>query len=155
MKPPALTEEQKAVILGDKPSPKIDWKACYSEALLLRANVERLIKLLESHGPAMAIESALSKAQAIRDYVAIFYDVSPRAMSSRLRTEHVAWARHVAMYLIRELTGLPILRIAELFKRDHGSVLHALSHVQDRRETDRAVHQILTELRAELERKLS
>lgn len=64
--------------------------------------------------------------EKIREYVAREYNVSIEEMLSDSRTQNVTLPRHVAMYLIRELTDKTFKEIASFFERkDHGSVIHA------------------------------
>jgi chromosomal replication initiator protein len=47
------------------------------------------------------------------------------------RSRPLTTARHVAMYLARECTGLSLLKIGELFDRDHTTVMYGINKVQD------------------------
>lgn len=38
-------------------------------------------------------------------------------------------ARHVSMYMIRDICGLTTSNIGKIFNRDHTTVMHAISHV--------------------------
>ncbi len=56
---------------------------------------------------------------------------------SKRRTRHIATARHVAMYLCRELVGASFPAIGEkLGGRDHSTVIHARRSIRSRLETD-------------------
>lgn len=58
------------------------------------------------------------------------FDLSPEAMLSKKRTQNIAQARHVAMYLSRMLTDLSLPKIGEEFGgRDHTTVLHACKKI--------------------------
>jgi len=61
--------------------------------------------------------------------VAKYYDVSLNDLVSRRRTRNVVSARHVAMYLARELTEHSLPTIGRVFDRDHTSVLHACRQI--------------------------
>ena len=61
--------------------------------------------------------------------VAKYYDVSLNDLVSRRRTRNVVWARHVAMYLVKELTEHSLPAIGRAFDRDHTSVLHACRQI--------------------------
>jgi chromosomal replication initiator protein len=66
---------------------------------------------------------------------------------SRLRT--VLTARQVAMYLVRELTGLSLPRTAAAFGRDHTTVLHACRKVVAGLESDAALAATVRNVRGE------
>ncbi len=63
---------------------------------------------------------------AIMDEVAGYYGLTVDDLTSRSRSKHLVTARHVAMYLVRELTEMSLPRIGEAFgKRDHTTVMAA------------------------------
>ena len=65
---------------------------------------------------------------------------------SQRRTKNLAFPRHVAMYLSKELTQLTLTEIGQFFGgRDHSTVLHAINKIKSIRLKD-------PELRGELER---
>ncbi|HET7682017.1 MAG TPA: helix-turn-helix domain-containing protein [Xanthobacteraceae bacterium] len=61
--------------------------------------------------------------------VAKYYDVSLGDLVSCRRTRDVVWARHVAMYLAKELTEHSLPTIGRVFARSHSSVLHACRRI--------------------------
>ncbi|HLM25620.1 MAG TPA: chromosomal replication initiator protein DnaA [Thermoleophilaceae bacterium] len=77
--------------------------------------------------------------------------VSSRDLRARSRRPPVVWARHLAMYLARELTGASLPDIGRAFGgRNHTTVLHAVRHVEREIERDQgtrsAVGNLLTRL---------
>lgn len=82
------------------------------------------------------------------------FAVSPEELTSSSRSARVAWARQVAMYLSRELTGSSLPAIGREFGgRDHSTVLHACRRARSRIDVDpdarRAVENLCEELGAE------
>lgn len=64
--------------------------------------------------------------QDIQDVVAAYYGVQTEDFLSKKRTKSIAFPRHVAMYLARELTDNSLPKIGEVFGgRDHTTVIHA------------------------------
>ncbi len=64
--------------------------------------------------------------QDIQDVVAEYYGVQTEDFLSKKRTRSIAFPRHVAMYLSRELTDSSLPKIGEMFGgRDHTTVIHA------------------------------
>lgn len=58
--------------------------------------------------------------------VARYYGVTVDDLRGTSRTQQLALARHIAMYLCRELTDLSLPKIASIFgNRDHSTVLYA------------------------------
>lgn len=67
----------------------------------------------------------------IFDRVAEITGVTPDRMTSKSREAGVVQARWVAMYSIRHTLGLGTKAIGKMFNRDHTSVIHACSKVED------------------------
>src|SRR5690625_3481105 len=64
--------------------------------------------------------------QDIQEIVASYYGVQIEEFASKKRTKSIAFPRHVAMYLSRELTDNSLPKIGEVFGgRDHTTVIHA------------------------------
>lgn len=78
----------------------------------------------------------------VQQVVAEHYGLRLEEFAAKKRTQAVAFARQVAMYLCRELTDLSLPRIGEEFGgRDHTTVLHACEKIaqQQKRDPDLAV----------------
>ena len=103
----------------------------------------------------------------IQQTVAATFSLSRAELLSRNRQQHVACARHIAMYLSRELAcggdnrlrGNPQAsypRIGMAFDRDHTSVMHACNSIGRKCRTDqrfaRLVGGIASEVRNRVER---
>jgi chromosomal replication initiator protein len=90
--------------------------------------------------------------ERIRDIVAVRWRVRVDALASKRRTKDLTVPRQVAMYLLKELLGMSLVRIGELFGgRDHSTVIHSIRKVDEdmgrdpdfRREVDAARREIL------------
>ncbi|HYV02454.1 MAG TPA: chromosomal replication initiator protein DnaA, partial [Actinomycetota bacterium] len=69
-------------------------------------------------------------ATVIMEETATFYALTTDDLVSKSRSRPLTTARHVAMYLLRELTGLSLIRIGELFERDHTTALHGIKKIE-------------------------
>jgi chromosomal replication initiator protein len=59
------------------------------------------------------------------------FDVRPDLLTAKKKTQNIALARQVAMYLTRLLTGNSLKAIGEAFGgRDHSTVIHACSTIE-------------------------
>jgi chromosomal replication initiator protein len=68
----------------------------------------------------------------ILDETAKYFSLSAGDLMSKSRSRPLTQARHIAMYLTRECTGLSLLKIGEIFGgRDHTTVLHGIRKVED------------------------
>ncbi len=58
------------------------------------------------------------------------FDVSRQLLTSRSRNRELAYARHIAMFLLREQAHRPLTEIGRLLgSRDHATVLHGCSKI--------------------------
>lgn len=69
--------------------------------------------------------------ELIQKKVADYFDIKPSDMKTKKRTRQVAYPRHIAMYLAREMTSLTLPDIGDHFGgRDHSTVIHACSKIE-------------------------
>lgn len=68
--------------------------------------------------------------------VANAFEISLEELMSSVRKKEFALARHVAMYVLKEKKRLGVMKIAELFERDHSSVVHAIARIKKQLESD-------------------
>jgi len=91
--------------------------------------------------------------ETIQKKVAEHFDIRFADMSSKRRPENIAFARQIAMYLARHMTGSSLNSIGEAFGgRDHGTVLHACRLVANRIQIDSNVRQKVGLLEKQLRR---
>jgi chromosomal replication initiator protein len=69
-------------------------------------------------------------ADTILTQTAQYFATRPEDLFSKSRSRPLTNARHVAMYLLRELTGLSLIKIGELFDRDHTTALHGIKRIE-------------------------
>lgn len=75
--------------------------------------------------------------QQIMERAAQHFDVSVEAIQGHVRTSDLVRARHVAMYVIREVTELSLASIAQRFGgRDHTTVRHACGKIANQMNED-------------------
>lgn len=66
----------------------------------------------------------------IQKVVASEFGVTVEALKSKSRAQRVAFPRQFAIYLTRELTGIPLVEIGKRFGgRDHTTILHAYGKI--------------------------
>lgn len=67
----------------------------------------------------------------IKEKVADYYDLTVFDLTSNKRNKNLVCARHVAMYLVRELTNKSYPEIARAFSgRNHATVIHAVTKIK-------------------------
>jgi chromosomal replication initiator protein len=81
-----------------------------------------------------------------------YFGLGPGDLLSKSRSRPLTTARHVAMYLTRELTGLSLIKIGEMFARDHTTALHGIKKIEAlmpaRGSTYRQVQELTKRIRA-------
>ncbi|MEA2298810.1 MAG: chromosomal replication initiator protein [Solirubrobacteraceae bacterium] len=87
----------------------------------------------------------------IQDAVCTHFAISREELLSRSRAQRLAWPRHVAMYLARELTdhSLPVIG-REFGGRDHSTVLNACRRAGERLAADPKAYSAVEQLTADL-----
>lgn len=73
----------------------------------------------------------------IKEAVCEHFNMPVQQLDSRIRTQNIAYARMLAMYLSSELTNKPNTQIGQsIGNRNHATVIHAIKHIQDTLEID-------------------
>jgi chromosomal replication initiator protein len=82
--------------------------------------------------------------QVIMEETADYFSLSTADLVSKSRSRPLTQARHIAMYLMRECTGLSLVKIGEIFGgRDHTTALHGIKKVEaDMRARDATFRQV-------------
>ncbi len=76
--------------------------------------------------------------EAIQRVVSDSFHIRLTDLKSKRRTQHIAFCRHVAMYLCRKMTDNSFPTIGEHFGRDHSTVIHGFNLIQRRVNDDSA-----------------
>ncbi len=84
--------------------------------------------------------------------VADHFEVSEKKLYGKSRVMEVAFARHVAMFLSRELTQNSLILIGKHFgNRDHSTVIHACKTVETKLLDDQALKKNISILKTQLQ----
>lgn len=78
---------------------------------------------------------------------AAFFVIRPEDLLGDCREQEYTTARHVAIYLARELTGLSLMRLGDAFNREHTTIMHAVRKITERLAHDSRLAAILDLLR--------
>jgi chromosomal replication initiator protein len=80
----------------------------------------------------------------ILEETAGYFSLSTTDLISKSRSRPLTQARHVGMYLMRECTGLSLVKIGDYFGgRDHSTVLHGINKItQGMRDDDQVLRQV-------------
>ena len=84
--------------------------------------------------------------------VASHYGVTEKKLYGKSRVADIVCARHVAMYLCRELTQNSLIFVGKHFgKRDHSTVIHACRAVEEKISKDSSVKKNINVLKKQLQ----
>ncbi len=87
---------------------------------------------------------------SISDHVAREFRLRSDDLQSRSREQRIAFARQLAMFLCRKITGAPFESIGEHFNRDHSTVIHAYQIIERRIRRDAAFRLIIEKLEGQI-----
>lgn len=83
--------------------------------------------------------------------VAEYFNVPPKSIVAQNRSKDISQARHVALYLSKELTNCSLNEIGfKIGRRTHATVLHSISLVKSQLEFDPILRQRVAQLQAAL-----
>ncbi len=95
--------------------------------------------------------SGILTVERIQKTVADYYNLTLTQLVSKSRMSNITMARHIAMYLTRDLMNLSFTKIGEEFGgRDHSTVMSAVEKVSKLSATNEAYREALIELKAML-----
>lgn len=87
-------------------------------------------------------------AQKILNIVSSYYNISVSQITGKIKTEQIANARHVAIYLIRNTLDISLKQIGDIFSgRDHTTIMHSVTKVDKMLKTDDQTKEVVTELK--------
>ena len=106
---------------------------------------------VEDCNDALAEEQRDTKTQTSADKiigeVCKYFDISRDDLTGKRRNREFVEPRQVAVYLINEFLGIPLLNIGTLLGgRDHSTVLHARNKIEGQINTDARIKRIVTDI---------
>ena len=94
------------------------------------------LKVQKSFELQVEVKKEINPKEVVKE-VARYYGVPYSKLLKKTRNRKIALARQVAMYLIRQVCGLPLAKIGEIFGiSDHTSVLYAVRKVEKLKRED-------------------
>lgn len=96
------------------------------------------------------IEIKITISKILKE-VSKYYAVTVSDLASSKRSSLISHARHVAMYLSRELTNTSLPKIGkDIGNRDHPTVIYAINKISSLLKTDRVVYNEVQELTSKI-----
>lgn len=77
-----------------------------------------------------------------------YFSVTPEEIMGKSRNRAIILPRQTAIYLIRELLGMPLVQIGKIFGgRDHSSIVYAIKKISESENSNKVTNKIVTELK--------
>lgn len=96
--------------------------------------------------------SANISIENIQNYVGEFFGIDSNKLRDKTRKQEIVEARQIAMYLSKKMTKSSLKTIGLHFGgRDHSTVIHSISTVEDRLKTSSKHQQILKDIQHQIE----
>ena len=96
------------------------------------------------------VSDAKSKVteQKILNAVSSYYSLSINQITGKIKSGNIVNARHVAIYLFRDLLNLPLKKIGAVFSgRDHTTIMHSVEKIDKMLKTDVQTQTAIKELK--------
>lgn len=71
----------------------------------------------------------LLEKRDVIDAVCDYYDIEKTELMGNKRPQEVVNARQIGMYILRKKTSLSLSKIAQVFNRDHTTVIHSINKI--------------------------
>ena len=121
----------------------------YAGLMNMPITIELAKNILDEMGAT--VQSRQITFEDINEVTANYFKIKPEELLTKKRTQNIATARHIAMYLCRELIDLSYPRIGEIYGgRDHSTVIHAYDKINAQRKKDPAVEKAIVFLTEQL-----
>ena len=89
--------------------------------------------------------------QKILSVVSSYYSLSISQITGKIKTGNIVNARHIAIYLMRDLLDLPLKKIGTIFSgRDHTTIMHSIEKVDKLLKTNEQTQTAVRELKKRL-----
>ena len=86
--------------------------------------------------------------QKILNAVSSYYSLSVSQITGKIKSGNIVNARHVAIYLFRDLLNLPLKKIGAVFSgRDHTTIMHSVEKIDKMLKTDVQTQTAIAELK--------
>ena len=114
-----------------------------------------VINVLKRRFPLNSISSDID-ILSIQKGVAAHFQIKMSELMGNIRQKKFVQARHIAMYLAKEMLNLQIIDISESFgKKDHTTALHAISKIKELIEKDNELKRNINAIRKKIDEKLN
>jgi len=111
--------------------------------------IELAQKVIKSILGADAVKKTTLRLVAV--YVAKEYGINEKKLRGKSRQMEIVLARHVAMFLCREITSSSLISIGSFFgNRDHSTVIHACKTIEEKQQSDPGLESVIKNLKSNI-----
>ena len=97
----------------------------------------------------VALQPQTISIEDVMDAVSKHYNVSEKAIMAQNRSRDISMARHVAVYLCKQMTDRSLTEIGyRMGRRTHATMLHSIALVRDMMEHDAVLRQQIAQIEA-------
>lgn len=97
------------------------------------------------------VDTELLTAEKIIDVVSEYYGISRVDILGKKKTKDIADARQVAIYLICEMLGMPLVNIGKIFNgRDHTTIMHSRDKITNEIKENIRIRQCVEDIKENL-----
>lgn len=89
-------------------------------------------------------------AEIIQHVVADYFNISYSDIKGKKRHKNIAFARHIAVYLIHQLTELSFTEIGNEFGKDHTTIMHSCEVITKQLQVDESLNDTLDIIKREI-----
>ena len=87
----------------------------------------------------------------ILNAVSSYYSISVSQLTGKIKTAQIVNARHIAIYLIRQMLDMPLKQIGEIFSnRDHTTIMHSINKVEKMLKTNKDLNIVINNLKKQI-----
>ena len=94
--------------------------------------------------------NTLPTPNLIISQVCKYYSVDEATLRGTLKTKGVTEARHMAVYLTRQLTNLSLPDIGKVFNRDHATILYSIRKVEASAQSNNQIKETIRDITANI-----
>lgn len=87
----------------------------------------------------------------IIEIVSKYYSLSKNELQSKSRRKDIVLARHISMWLIRDMLGVTYKEIGNFFRRDHSTVITAIERIDIQMKMNEVIKLALKKLKRKIE----
>jgi len=100
----------------------------YAQARKLKLTPEAVVEIL---GENFRKQKRQTTPKEIINQICTYYTIKPKDLKGERRLKEIVRPRQMAMYLLRNLTDLPLTEVGELLGgRDHTTILHGVEKIE-------------------------